>query len=145
MVWLVEKFVRRGPTNLKFTYFLVYTKTIKYPTVCPIYLIKWPFFDWSKNYINITRNSSILSYKLKYNRYQSSRGLSPKFSLVLKILAFKLRSIHFYLIKGPFFLFSTLKACKSYDSEYFETKSLWESFPIIWTRFWWKNCKFDNF
>ena len=25
-----------------------YTKTIKYPTVCPIYLIKWPFFDWIK-------------------------------------------------------------------------------------------------
>ena len=46
-----------------------YTKTIKYPTVCPIYLIKWPFFDWSKNPL-------VLLYMLIYIRYQSPRNLS---------------------------------------------------------------------
>ena len=39
----------------------------------------------------------------KYDRIMSPRSLSQKFSLVLKIPAFKLRCFHFYLIKGPFF------------------------------------------
>ena len=29
----------------------IYTKTIKYPTDCPIYLIKWPFFRTLEKYL----------------------------------------------------------------------------------------------
>ena len=48
---------------------LFYTKTNKYPTVCPIYLIKWPFFDRPKKYINVTKNPQILLYMLRYIGY----------------------------------------------------------------------------
>ena len=48
---------------------ITYTKTIKYPTVCPIYLIKWPFFYWSKKYINVDKNPPISLYMLKYIRF----------------------------------------------------------------------------
>ena len=64
---------------------LTYTKTIKYPTVCPIYLIKWPLFDWSQKYINVTKHPPILLYKLKYIWYWSPRSLSAKFSPPLKL------------------------------------------------------------
>ena len=80
-----------------------YTETIKYLTVYPIYLIKWLVFEWLKKYIKVIKNLLILLYFLKYIRYQSPRSLSPKFSLVLKIPAFKLGSFHFYFIKEPFF------------------------------------------
>ena len=82
---------------------LRYTKTIKYPTVCPFYLIKWPFFGWSEKYINVTKNPPFLLCKLEYISYQSPRSLNPKFSLVLKIPVFKIRTFHFYLIKESFF------------------------------------------
>ena len=42
---------KKKPVKLWFLSNDYYTKTIKYPTVCPIYLIKWPFFDWSKKYL----------------------------------------------------------------------------------------------
>ena len=66
-------------------YIFYYTKTKKYPTVCPIYLIKWPFFDWSKKYINVTKNPPIFLYMLKYIRYWSSRSLVAKLSPLLKL------------------------------------------------------------
>ena len=69
----------------------------------PIYFIKWPFFDWSKKCINITKNLLICLCSLEYMSYKSPRGSIPKFLLGLKIQAFKLRHFHFYLINGQFF------------------------------------------
>ena len=108
-----------------------YTETIKYPTVCPIYLIKWPFFGWSKKYIIVNKNPPILLYKLEYISYQSPRGLSPKFSLILKIPGFKLRRFHFYFIKGPFFPIFNFETWYFQNQWKFWTQTSWRLKPNI--------------
>ena len=60
-------------------------KTIKYPTVCPIHLIKWPLFDWSQKYINVIKNPPTLLYMLKYIGEWFPRSLGAKFSPPFKL------------------------------------------------------------
>ena len=63
-----------------------------------------PLSHWSRNYINISNNPSILVYLLKYMKSKSARSLSQKFLFGLKMLAFKVKSFNFYIRKGQFFL-----------------------------------------
>ena len=71
----------------------------------------------------------------KYDRIMSPRSLSPKFSFVLRIPVFKLRCFHFYLIKGPFFLFSTLDPCNFKDGENFAPKLLGDQYPLYLSKY----------
>ena len=56
-----------------------------------------------KKYIKSVENQPILLSMLEYVRYYSPRDLGPKFTVLLKIRAFKVRIFQLYLIKGLFF------------------------------------------
>ena len=65
-------------------------KAIKYPTVCPIYLMKLPFINCSKKYTNVTKNPPILLHTLEYTRYQSPRSLAQELQLAQILQEFKI-------------------------------------------------------
>ena len=69
----------------------------------PFLPYKMTLFRIVKKPLKMLQNQQFFLSLQKYDRIMSPRSLSPKFSLVLKIPAFKLRCFHFYLIKGPFF------------------------------------------
>ena len=64
---------------------------------------KFEIFDWSKMGVKMIEKSPILQKMLIYVGYHPSRNLDPIFSVVLKIRAFEVVSLWFYLIKCPFF------------------------------------------
>ena len=68
-----------------------------------VFSYKFVIFAWSKMGVKVIENSPFLQKMLKYVRYHSSRDLEPKFSVLQKIRAFKVRSIQFHLIKCQFF------------------------------------------
>ena len=89
-----------------FKYSIVEPKnTLRLKSIRPfaVYSYKFVIFDMFKKCIKLLENLPILLSMLEYIRNHSPRDLGPKFTVLLKIQAFKVRIFQLYLIKGLFF------------------------------------------
>ena len=88
---------------LRFIFTGIHTLRLKKIRPFAVFSYKFVIFAWSNMGVKVIENSPFLQKMLKFVRYHSSRVLEPKFSVLQKIQAFKVRSFQFYLIKCQFF------------------------------------------
>ena len=87
----------RDPQLISENYILtkrrVYSCTLRLKTIRPfaVYSYKFMIFDMFKKGLKVIENQPILLSMLEYIRYYSPRDLGPKFTMLLKIQAFKVR------------------------------------------------------